>query len=57
MAPSDTLEKVAALADETVCLEVPDVFFAVGQFFRNFDQVEDDEVTTLLRKQPPTGAP
>lgn len=49
VAPADTLEKVAALADETVCLQVPDVFYAVGQFFRNFDQVEDDEVIAILR--------
>ena len=51
VAPADTLEKVAPLADETVCLEVPDVFYAVGQFFRNFDQVEDDEVITMLSER------
>lgn len=49
VAPPDTLDKVRPLADEVVCLEAPERFQAVGQFYRNFDQVEDDEVIALLR--------
>lgn len=49
VAPADTLDTVAGLADEVVCLEVPDNFHAVGQFYRHFPQVEDDEVIRLLR--------
>jgi predicted phosphoribosyltransferase len=49
VAPPDTLEKVAALADETVCLHAPEWFMAVGQFYGDFGQVEDDEVVALLR--------
>lgn len=49
VAPPDTLKKVAAMADEVVCLEVPEYFQAVGQFYRNFSQVEDDEVIDILR--------
>jgi predicted phosphoribosyltransferase len=49
VSPPDTLEKVAELADETVCLDAPEWFMAVGQFYRNFGQVEDDEVVALLR--------
>lgn len=49
VAPPDTLAKVAALADETVCLAAPAWFAAVGQFYVNFGQVEDDEVVRLLR--------
>ncbi|MES2878054.1 MAG: phosphoribosyltransferase family protein [Pseudomonadota bacterium] len=55
VAPPDTLLKVADLADEVVCLEVPADFRAVGQFYRHFPQVEDDEVMQVLgasRKQP-----
>jgi predicted phosphoribosyltransferase len=50
VAPSDTLRKVEKLADETVCLEVPDYFMAVGQFYMDFPQVEDAEVVAILQK-------
>ncbi len=49
VAPPDTLEKVRPLADEVVCLQAPEWFQAVGQFYRHFDQVEDEEVITLLK--------
>lgn len=47
--PQETLDRVGEVADEVVCLEVPPVFFAVGQFFADFGQVEDEEVIELLR--------
>ncbi|MBU1692366.1 MAG: phosphoribosyltransferase [Verrucomicrobia bacterium] len=53
VSPPETLEQVEALADEVVCLEVPAVFFAVGQFFMDFDQVEDDEVIAILKERGP----
>jgi predicted phosphoribosyltransferase len=49
VAPPDTLRKVETLADEVVCLEAPDYFMAVGQFYLEFPQVEDAEVVRLLR--------
>jgi putative phosphoribosyl transferase len=49
VAPPDTLDKVRPLADDVVCLEAPEFFQAVGQFYRHFNQVEDDEVIALLR--------
>jgi predicted phosphoribosyltransferase len=49
VAPPETLEKVAALADTVVCLESPANFQAVGQFYRHFPQVDDEEVAALLR--------
>jgi len=49
VAPPDTLEKVRPLADEVLCLETPEWFQAVGQFYRDFDQVEDEEVIALLK--------
>jgi predicted phosphoribosyltransferase len=39
---------VEKLADETVCLEVPEYFMAVGQFYADFPQVEDGEVIAML---------
>jgi predicted phosphoribosyltransferase len=50
VAPEDTLERVRPLADETVCLEVPEYFQAVGEFYFDFPQVTDDEVEAALRR-------
>jgi putative phosphoribosyl transferase len=50
VAPPDTLDKVRNMADEVVCLEAPEFFQAVGQFYRHFSQVEDEEVIALLKK-------
>jgi dienelactone hydrolase len=36
--------------DELVYLEVPDPFFAVGEWYRDFSQTSDDEVVDLLRR-------
>jgi putative phosphoribosyl transferase len=52
VSPPDTLHKVEKLADETVCLEVPEYFMAVGQFYTDFPQVEDEDVIALLRAVP-----
>jgi len=52
VAPADSLELVRPLADEVVCLATPAGFFAVGQFYRDFPQVQDHEVVALLARQP-----
>ena len=49
VAPPETLKRVSGMADEVVCLQVPEYFQAVGQFYRNFSQVEDDEVIEILQ--------
>jgi putative phosphoribosyl transferase len=41
-------------ADAMVCLDVPAEFHAVGQFFEDFSQVSDEEVTAILQKSEPT---
>jgi predicted phosphoribosyltransferase len=48
VASAEALYKIAELADEVVCLEVPKNFQAVGQFYANFPQVSDDEVIAIL---------
>jgi len=48
VAAPDSLELVGRHADEVVCLEAPAEFCAVGQFYRDFGQVEDREVIDLL---------
>jgi putative phosphoribosyl transferase len=52
VAAPDSLERVRPYADEVVCLDTPEPFFAVGRFYREFEQVEDDEVIALLAAQP-----
>lgn len=49
VAPPETLDKVADMADEVVCLEAPEFFQAVGQFYQHFPQVDDDEVIAILK--------
>ncbi len=48
VAPAETLEALRGDTDEIVCLETPEDFFAVGQFYRDFHQVGDDEVKRIL---------
>lgn len=55
-APS-SLERVRGHADETVCLHAPRDFSAVGQFYRSFGQVEDEEVVALLAMRQLRPAP
>jgi putative phosphoribosyl transferase len=50
VAPRDTLDAVAALADEVVCVDVPADFHAVGQHYRSFPQVDDAAVAALLKR-------
>jgi len=50
LAAADALDKVRPHADEVICLQTPGFFYAVGQFYRNFRQVDDDEVVALLRE-------
>jgi len=45
----DSLEKIASLADEVVYLRAPELFFAVGQFYREFNQISDEAVIKKLR--------
>ncbi len=50
VAPPDTIARLAAEADEIVCLAEPRSFLAVGQFYRTFTQLEDREVLDLLEE-------
>jgi putative phosphoribosyl transferase len=50
VSPADTADKLSKIADEFICLYIPSHFQGVGQFYRNFKQVEDDEVKDLLSR-------
>lgn len=46
--PPRTIEALRDVADEVVCLQTPEWFMAIGQFYADFPQTTDDEVTALL---------
>lgn len=48
VAASGTCEELRREVDRLVCVESPEPFHAVGEFYRNFDQVTDEEVRVLL---------
>ena len=48
VAPPGTVESLLQAADDVVCLETPDYFRAVGSYYRDFSQVSDARVTSIL---------
>ncbi|MCX7898815.1 MAG: phosphoribosyltransferase family protein [Methylocystis sp.] len=48
VAPSDTIEALRDEADEIFCLEAYADFSAIGFFYADFRQIEDEEVIDLL---------
>ena len=45
-----SIEDLRRVADEVVCLETPEPFNAVGQWYRDFSATSDAEVQALLRR-------
>ena len=48
VAPSETIHKLWKEADDVVCLETPTPFYAIGQFYKDFRQLTDEEVLNYL---------
>ena len=48
VAPADACESLREVAGDVVCAETPEPFWAVGAWYEDFDQIEDDEVRALL---------
>lgn len=47
--PRDTIERVLSReADRVVCLRAPYEFYAVGMFYRHFEQVSDEDVIEAM---------
>jgi predicted phosphoribosyltransferase len=53
VASPDRLEQVRRWCDDVVCLLSPEEFWAIGQFYLDFTQVEDGEALQLLREFSP----
>jgi putative phosphoribosyl transferase len=48
VAPPHTIDALRPEVDEIVCLATPEQFFAIGQFYADFRQLDDEDVVTLL---------
>lgn len=48
VAPPEAIEMLSCEVDEVVCLHSPDDFYAVGQFYHNFEQTTDEQVIRAL---------
>ena len=49
----DSCQSIARVADETVCVEQPESFDAVGSWYIDFTQTTDGEVRELLAQSVP----
>jgi len=49
VAPRGTVAALGQVADQVVCLESPEPFYAIGQWYEDFAQTSDAEVVRLLR--------
>jgi putative phosphoribosyl transferase len=50
IAPPDTCAMLRQEAEEVVCASTPEPFFAVGLWYEDFSQTEDEEVHDLLER-------
>jgi putative phosphoribosyl transferase len=57
VAPRSTVAALNHVADQVVCLESPEPFYAIGQWYQDFSQTSDAEVVRLLRAAAPGAAP
>ena len=55
VAPPESLLTLQELADKVACLATPEDFMAVGQYYADFGQVEDEQVEALVH--PAAGRP
>ena len=56
VAPRGTVAALSQVADQVVCLESPEPFYAIGQWYQDFSQTTDAEVVRLLRPAADGGA-
>lgn len=48
--PPSTVAELRVMADEVICLYEDEGFMAVGQYYADFTQVEDEEVARIMRE-------
>jgi putative phosphoribosyl transferase len=57
VAPASTCAWLRGVVGQLICLYEPERFYAVGQFYENFSQIADEEVSDLLRRAGRSIAP
>ena len=50
VAPKESRDAMREVVDEVVCASVPERFQAVGEWYDDFSQISDQEVSELLRR-------
>lgn len=50
VSPKDTLAILEKIVDEIICLLTPEEFYAVGPYYKNFEQTTDEEVIEIIRE-------
>lgn len=50
VAPANMPNRMKDRADEFICAQMPEWFFAIGEFYQNFPQTEDSEVRDFLTR-------
>lgn len=53
--PEETLQRLTKDADKVICLRVPSLLQAIGQYYAHFEQVEDGEVLEILNEYSQKG--
>jgi putative phosphoribosyl transferase len=56
VAPRAAVPGLLSVADEMMCLETPEEFKAIGQWYRDFSQVKDEEVVAFLQRAAMPGS-
>lgn len=46
----ETCQEFEAVADEVICSQMPEPFYAVGMYYQDFSQTTDEEVENLLAR-------
>jgi len=56
VAPREVRARLGRDADEVIVVETPEPFYAIGQFYLDFSQTADEEVSAILERAGPTSA-
>ena len=50
VAPPETVARLKKITDGVICIDQPQNFMAIGEFYEDFTQTEDGEVRELLKR-------
>ena len=50
VAPRESCDAMREVVDDVVCARIPERFLAVGEWYEDFSQTSDEEVSELLRR-------